>query len=55
MDPNNCHKLLLVWVCGGKGEEHMSEFHGISIAFSENINAYYLYKRHPHMQDKNVL
>lgn len=42
-------------VQGGEGEEGMSEFHGISIVISGNINAYYLYKIPPHMPDKNVL
>lgn len=44
---------LGVW--GVEGEEGMSEFHGISIVISGNINAYYLYKIPLHMPDKNVL
>lgn len=39
---------------GGGGEEVMSRCHGISIVFSGNINAYYLYKIHPRMQDTNM-
>jgi len=50
-------QVIVINYCwlGRGGEEGMSEFYDISIAFSGNISAYYLYKIHPHIQDKNVL